>query len=137
MHLRIAHGAGNRRQGMKMRGASLLRRKQAEHQFYRHAVCRVERDGRLEPKKGRHGAVQSGQARMRNRHAAAKTGAAQLFAFGDPAQHSGRVQTVHVGETASQLIQNGWLGFGAESPHRFGEEGEQYRHDRGCLAKIQ
>ena len=53
MHAIVAHHARDRGQRVKVRRARVLRREQAEDEIDRHAIGRVEIDGRLEPQEYR------------------------------------------------------------------------------------
>ena len=73
---------------------------------------------------------------MRDRHAPAKTSAAQLFALLDPIQHKYRIKLVNFGKTPRQLVENRRLAVCIDRADSFGRKREKCGHRKAQVPKL-
>mgnify|MGYP006183728427 CR=1 FL=1 len=93
---------------------------QAEHQIDRHAVSGIKRNRRGQPQKCPNRATEIGNPGMRDRHTAAKTGAAQFLTLFDAFEHQYRIEPVDARESLRKLLKNGLLAVSYDSADGFG-----------------
>jgi hypothetical protein len=67
---------------------------------------------------------------VRDRNAAAKTGAAQLFTLLDPFENFDSIQTVNAGKSVSQSLQNRWFTVGTNGRNSVWQKRVERSHNR-------